>query len=247
MGLLLTAHSAGFCGAHYPQRMSSDPAQIAAFWNWFRDNKRAMDALDDPDEPFWDTALSALKNIHPGLEFALSSLEGPKEPEREFVLTASCDAELFPAVDAAIAAAPKLAGWKWVALKPPMGFDFVSEFEDLELDPRQMWFFPLRDSARPRELALRVAVPGITKRRAEQYFEAVAMILETGLGERSAASDLQDLEVVPPPENLKAEGYAPLPELPAYLKWNRANRLPARGWCGIAEWKSAIGQAGRPR
>jgi hypothetical protein len=222
--------------------MPPAPADIAAFWSWFRANKAAMDLLDDPDEPFWDVALAELAKIHPDLRFALSSLEeAPKGSDREFVLTASCDTELFDTVDAVIAAAPKLPGWIWVALKPPMGFDFVTEYEDLTLDPAEMWFFPVRDSARPRELALRVAVPGITRRKEDQYFEAVAMVLETGLGERSAATDLHDLEVVPPPQNLKAEGYAPLKELPVYLAWNKANRLPAKGWCGIAEWKRGAG------
>jgi len=201
-----------------------------------------MDALDDPDEPFWDEALDALARVHPDLKFALSAHEGAeKGADREFVVTASCDADLFPLVDALVAAAPKLPGWSWVALKPPMGFDFETEFEDLTLDPRQMWFFPIRDSARPRELGLRIGVPGYTKRRAEQFFDAVAHILETGLGERSAASDLVDLHVVPRPQNLKAEGYAPLSTLPAYLAWNRAHRLPSRGWSGVAEWKSGGG------
>jgi hypothetical protein len=212
--------------------------QVEAFWGWFRENKKRMDALDDPDEPFWDEALAALGKVHPDLKFALSAHEGAaKAADREFVLTASCDTELFPVVDAMVAAAPKLAGWQWVALKPPMGFDFVSEFEDLTLDPAEMWFFPLRDSARPRSLGIRVAVPGYTKRRAEQFFDAVAMMLETGLGERAAAMDLEDLDVIPLPPNLKAEGFAPLKELPAYIAWNRANRLPGRGWSGIAEWK----------
>ncbi|MFT3686106.1 MAG: hypothetical protein QM783_14495 [Phycisphaerales bacterium] len=225
--------------------MPSDLPAAAAFWSWFRQNKARLDLLDDPDEPLWDEALAELAKVHPDLRFALSSLEdAPKGADRELVLTASCDIELFATVDALVAAAPKLPGWTWVALKPPMGFDFESEYEDLTLDPAEMWFFPVRDSARPRQLALRIAVPGITRRREQQYFEAVAMILETGLGERDAASDLHDLQVVPPPEKLKAEGYAPLKELPDYIAWNKANRLPTKGWCGVAEWKG--GQQNTP-
>ncbi len=218
--------------------MTPSPAQVVAFWSWFRENKRAMDTLDDPDEPFWDVALAELAKVHPDLKFALSSLEGDAGGDREFVLTASCDTDLFETVDTVIAAAPRLSGWQWVPLKPPMGFDFISEFEDLTLNPAEMWFFPMRDSARPRSLGLRIAVPGFTRRRADQYFDAVAIVLETGLGERAAASDLEHMEVVPIPPNLKAEGFAPLTELPDYLEWNRANRLPARGWSGIAEWRT---------
>jgi hypothetical protein len=140
-------------------------------------------------------------------------------------------------VDKVIGAAPKLEGWQFIALKPAMGFDFISDFEDLTLDPREMWFFPLRNSARPRALGLKVAVPEFTKRRQEQLTDAVAMILEEGLGERAAATHVENLEVVAVPENLKAEGFAPLAELPAYIAWNKANRSPNQGWSGVAEWK----------
>ncbi|MBY0308295.1 MAG: hypothetical protein K2Q09_06105 [Phycisphaerales bacterium] len=216
----------------------------AAFWAWFTRNKPRLDLLDDPDELLWDEALAELAKVHPDLRFALSSLEdAPAGSPRELVITASCDTALFPVVDALVAAAPSLPGWTWVALKPPMGFDVETEYEDLALDAAQMWFFPIRDSARPRQLGLRIAVPGLTRRREGQYFDAVAMMLETALGEREAATDLHDLHVVPLPQNLKAEGYAPLKELSAYIAWNKANRLPAKGWSGIAEWKSGGGKA----
>jgi len=218
--------------------MNPDPAKVRAFWTWFQQHKAALDTLNDTDEPLWDDALAQLQAIHPAVSFALSEPQD-KDEDRDFVLTAECDTDLFPLVDEVIAAAPKLPGWQLIALKPAMGFDFVSDFEDLTLDPRTMHFFPIRNSARPRALGLRVALPEFTKRRQLQLVDAVAMILEEGLGEREAATHIEHLEVVAVPANLKAEGYAPLPELPDYIKWTKANRTPSQGWGGVAEWKNA--------
>lgn len=215
---------------------SASTASISGFWAWFKDHKGGMDRLDDIDEPLWDEALAELHKVSPDLSFALSEADGK---ERDFVVTAECDTDLFELVDRIIGGAPKLAGWQFIALKPAMGFDFVSDFEDLTLDPREMWFFPMRNSARPRALGLRVAVPEFTKRRQEQLTDAVAMILEEGLGERAAATHVEHLEVVAVPGNLKAEGYAPLAELPAYIAWTKANRTPSQGWGGVAEWMAA--------
>lgn len=225
-----------------PPEITSSPATISAFWAWFKSHKAEMDSLDDTEEPFWDEALAELHKVNPDLSFALSEADGK---ERDFVLTAECDTELFELVDRIIGAAPKLSGWQFIALKPAMGFDFVSDFEDLTLDPREMWFFPMRNSARPRALGLRVAVPEFTKRRAEQLTDAVAMILEEGLGEREAATHVEHLEVVAMPENLKAEGYAPLAELPGYFAWTKANRTPSQGWGGVAEWLESEKRMGR--
>lgn len=216
--------------------MTIDPDKVHAFWAWFTQHKTDFDALTETDEPFWDVALEQLTALDPGLCFALSDPDGGP---RDFVITASCDTDLFPVVDQIVAAAPKTPGWQIIPLKPAMGFDFVSDYEDLTLDPRTMWFFPLRNSARPRSLGLRIAIPEFTKKRADQLFDAALQILEEGLGERAAAGNIEHLEVCALPENLKAEGYAKLPELPAYIQWNKANRTPTQGWCGIAEWQSA--------
>ena len=223
----------------YSRGMKTDsvsPAAISAFWGWFTKNRASLDVLNDTDEPLWDAALAELQKLHPDLSFAMSEPDGSA---RDFVVTAECDTELFPLVDRIVGSAPTLEGWQFLALKPAMGFNFVSEFEDLELDPREMWFFPMRNSARPRALGLRVAVAEFTKRRQDQLTDAVAMIIEEGLGERAAAMNVEHLEVVAMPGNLKAEGFAPLPELGAYIAWNKANRSPSQGWSGVAEWKGS--------
>ncbi len=50
---------------------------------------------------------------------------------------------------------------------------------------------------------------------------AVLVILDTGLGERSAALDLQHTEVTELPTEPKSQGYIELPELADYIAWRK--------------------------
>ena len=56
---------------------------------------------------------------------------------------------------------------------------------------------------------------------------AVLVILDTGLGERSAALDLQHTEVTELPTDPESLGYIELPELADYVAW-RKKRLASR-------------------
>src|SRR6266536_1946461 len=76
---------------------------------------------------------SHLKRLDQRLWFEVSEPDGS---DREFVITAEGHAAAFPLVDAIVAAAPQIPGWRFISLKPPMGFDFVTTYENIQFDPR---------------------------------------------------------------------------------------------------------------
>lgn len=201
-------------------------ADIATFWKWFTQNHASLSALSSPDEPSWDLALVQLKHVHPALCFELSDpiSNGPSAGTREFVITAQGDANLFPLVDALIAAAPSLPSWTFVSLKPPTGFDFTTTYEGVPFDSKTMWFLPLNLTDRPTELGLKIGIPGLTKSMEAVAGNAIMIILETGLGERSAAADVHYVEYGELPDEPEKAGYIELPELPAYIAWRKRRR-----------------------
>jgi hypothetical protein len=192
-----------------------------AFWRWFQSNLTAFSRLENPDEPFWDEALAQLKQVDTGLWFELSR----GEDERELVITAEGKSELFPIVDTLVARAPQVAGWRFAALKPAMGFDFVTTYEGVRFDAAEMWFRPLTSPSRPSELGLRIGVPDLNPSIKRQAENAVLIILDTALGERDAATAVNHVEVVPLPDSPEAERYIALPSLQRYLEW-RKQRTP---------------------
>lgn len=195
------------------------PQQITAFWSWLKAHQEELDALESPEHPFWDELLEHLKLVDDGLWFEVSM---PGDGERELVITAEGDWELFPLVEAMVSVAPDLDGWEVVALKPAMGFEFGIQYEGLELDPRAMWFQPLIDEDAPEVLGLRVAMPGFDEEQEQSFANGLLVILDTALGEKSAASDVDVIEVCELPEDPQEEGFLPLPELTSYVEWRRS-------------------------
>src|SRR5208283_3759577 len=123
---------------------------------WFQAHRAGLDVLTDAAAPFWDVALGQLKQLDKHLWFELSK---PSGDDREFIVTAEGHADIFQLVDALVAHAPRSPGWQFIALKPPMGFDFTTTYEGVLFDPRAMWFLPLNSSSNEGDLGLRVGVP----------------------------------------------------------------------------------------
>jgi hypothetical protein len=194
---------------------------VEAFWNWFKVNEAGLRAALGPSDPLWNLALERLHGIDERLWIELSRPDGHI---REFIVTAQGNTAAFDVADALIAAAPEMRGWQMIALKPAMGFDFITEYEDLTLDSREMWFLPLENASAPGSLGLRIGIPGLEPERCSEALDAVLMMLDTGLGERTAATKVQHVEVSPLPPNPESDGFIELPELPDYLAW-RARKV----------------------
>jgi hypothetical protein len=202
--------------------MSDVQKLIDEFWDWFLAHRSDFDTLKDPNMPFWNAAVAQLKSLDGHLWFELSSnVDGT----REFIITAEGHHEAFPIVEAIAAQAPKVQGWKFIALKPPMGFEFVTNYEGIPFDPNVMWFLPLKRGSNRHDLGLRIGVPNLSPANKRQAENAVLIILDTALGERVAALDIGYVEVAVLPESPRSEGYLELKKLPSYIEWHKRKLL----------------------
>jgi hypothetical protein len=195
-----------------------DLTNVIDFWRWFSAHKQELDLMVDSDSALWAETLTRLKAIDTRFWFELSRPDGTP---REFILTVEGAKNAFPIAEATIAEAPVYPDWRFIALKPAMGFDFVTRYEEIDLDPKGMWFLPLESRSRPNDLALRVGVSNLTPEVLRQVSNGVLVILDTALGERSAALDISHVEVCALPDDPDAEGFLKLPELPNYISWHK--------------------------
>ncbi len=189
----------------------------AHFWAWFKENEDRLAAIDAHDDPFLNDALRQLQAVDDGLFLEVGTNCEPKE----FVITACGNTKLFPLIDILASTAPPIPGWQIVALKPAMGFDFKTNYEGIEYNPKKMWFLPLVKKHDPTFLGLRIGVEKLPSGGGEEAYNAVATILETGLGERSFAEEVGHLEVVALPAKPEEEGYMELVDLPRYIPWRK--------------------------
>ncbi|WP_431261049.1 hypothetical protein ACQ86G_13630 [Roseateles chitinivorans] len=202
-----------------PLDVDLDPQKINAFWAWLVSRQSDLDAMASPDDPFWDELLAQLQALNEGLWFEVSA---PGEGERELVITAQGEWELFPLVEAMVSVAPELPGWIPVALKPPMGFDFGIRYQGLELAADGIWFEPLVDPDAPEVLGLRIAVQGFNDDQEEEFANGLLIMLDTALGEKAAATDVDLVEVCEVPADPDDEGFLPFTELGSYLAWRKS-------------------------
>jgi hypothetical protein len=195
-------------------------AGIAEFWTWFAQHSNDLAQACSDTSPVLDELLQSLHGVHPDLYFEICTNSDP----RELIVTAEGRRELFPLADVVVAAAPRIEGWVFTALKPPMGFEFQTRYEGTTFDPRSMWFLPLESQSNPAALGLRVGIPEFVHVQEKSTKNAILVILDTALGERSAASDIQHVEVTALPAKPDEQGYIELTELADYIAWKKRKR-----------------------
>ena len=197
---------------------SDNHIAIGQFWSWFEKHKAEIGLLIETSDPLWDRVLSKLQIINKGLWFEMSRPDGN---DREFIITAESRTELFKLVETIASQAPELAGWQFVALKPPRGFAFKTNYEGISLNPKSMLFLPLEWSDAPEKVGLRIGVENFSESDRDSITNGVFVILETGLGERTFGADVHHVEVCLLPQESEAEGYFPLSNLTEYISWRK--------------------------
>ncbi len=200
-----------------PPRASPRQRQaITRFWAWFIEHAAQFSRLDTAEHALCDELLRRLKQIERWLSFEFCANARP----HHLIITAGGQQKHFPLVDEIVAASPPVDGWVITALKPASGFDFVMNYEGLEFDPRTLWFLPLERES-DHSFGMRVGIPSFDPDDELAAKTALWLMLETALGERTTATEVEHLEVTELPAAPATAGYIELTELAEYLAWRR--------------------------
>jgi len=202
--------------------MQNDLA-IDEFWEWFSlhsDRLRSVEGNANK-ESLLDEIMHRLHAIDAGLYLEVSK---PHGGVNDLVVTAEGMRALFPLVDAVIGRAPKLAGWKFTALRSPMGFGFGLKMGPIRLNPDEIWFLPLTVGAQQKHFGVRLAVDDIVSANAPGAANAAWILLDTVLGERRIAETIEHVEVEVLPDHARELGYFRLSELEEYLALRDSQR-----------------------
>jgi hypothetical protein len=186
--------------------------QHADFWRWFKDQANEFAVQTDSPrivDRIYETLCRVDKRL--GIEISEPDLSGV----REMILSANGFRELFSAAEELVSAAPELVGWRFIALKPPRGFDFVYRQDGQVLSPSEWSFLPLRDDEN--NLGLQIFIPGSETVLSNAILQT---IIETGVGEKEF-SDIRYLEYTQSPAALGQGSWLRLSSLPEFLEWQR--------------------------
>jgi hypothetical protein len=199
--------------------MDTASAEIAKFWNLFRQRAADLAASGSADSPAFDELLGHLHRIDPGLylEFCVNT------GDCELIVTADGDRSLFSLSRAVVVAAPMIEGWTIRALKPQIGCPETTQCEGLTLRLADITFDPLEREGTS-ELGLRIFVPGIEEKDIDAAHNALLRALDHILGEEKFAEAVQYIEVLPLPENVAREQFISISDLDAFIRWRQGGR-----------------------
>jgi hypothetical protein len=126
----------------------------SAFWTWFQVFAKRIPNHGIADE-LQNELLSHLQCYDRRLYFQICTNATP----RELIITAEGNADAFPSADELVTEAPVIAGWKFISLKPAMGFDFCRTDGVITLDVSKLWFIPTTSNAAPSKIGVIIGFP----------------------------------------------------------------------------------------
>ncbi len=194
------------------------------FWNWFKRNNSKYYYINqmidlEQKEKVLDDFLNQLHNYCDKLFFEIGGV--PNEPQ-ELIISAEGNKDYFHKVEALVSKAPNIDEWQIIAFKPPMGVDFITEYEGIKMNPHEIWFLPLDNEKDPKALGLRICLPNFDLKKEEIFLEGCYQLVDAILGEKSAALEINHIEVDKLPKNPDDKGLIELSELSKYINWRKA-------------------------
>jgi hypothetical protein len=201
------------------RRDPTEPAMKLApsgFWTWFRGFANRLPNDDIPDD-LQNELLSHLHCFDDRLYFLMSTNTSP----HELIITVEGNANAVSSADKLVNAAPQISNWKFISLKPPMGFNFTHRDGSISLDASKLWFIPTNSSDVAPELGVIIGFPDADFVLENQSVDTAYTILETGIGERSCMNDIHRVTVDDLPDDPESHGYMPLPRLADYIAFHK--------------------------
>lgn len=198
--------------------------QEEKFWQWFAKHQAEYLHLDDLDNQQKDLLLAQLlKQLHEYCNNLYFQIGGnPAKGRRELVISAEGNVEYFNVVKKLVEAAPKLNNWRIIPFKQPMGTDFITEYEGLELDPKKMWFLPLNNEHNPQMIGLRICVDNYDSEDPDKFKRGVYQVLDGILGEKATATEIDYLDVDDLSNyDINKDGLIELIEVREYINWKQ--------------------------
>lgn len=203
----------------------------ARFWNWFEERNEDFRFFREMDQ---EEIVSLFDELTEKLHLYCTSLyfemRVDEQNQGELVITANCDQEFFDDAEYLITQAPEINKWTFTPLIQADDDGGSIEYGDLELIAEDMWFTAVEDPDLPEKLNVVVHVSDYEYlKENENLDDAVFILLQSLLGEKSFAENINVYIVRDLPEPSAADEFPTLDTLPAYIAYLKSERNTAMG------------------
>jgi hypothetical protein len=197
------------------------------FWEWFKVNNSAYLFINEIEDKAEKQRLldNFMKHLHKYCDKLYFQIGGDREDDQELIITAEGNSDYFNTVEELIDNAPSIPNWKFIAfLQPNFNEDFHINYEGVVLASNEMYFLPLDHEDSPSLIGFRIGIKNYDQLKDNKWLQAtVYKIIDTLVGEKAFALDIDYIEINELPENPKGEGMFELTGLPSYVEWHKFN------------------------
>ena len=196
------------------------------FWNWFSENNKAYLFLNEIENDVKEELLQTfMKNLHAYCDKLYFEIGGFPGGDQELIITAEGNRDYFEQVETLIAEAPEIRGWTFIAFIQPREIDFKMDYEGVVLKAEEMWFLPLHNPKNSNGIGIRVCTMNYELIKDHKWLKsALYKSLDTILGEKSFALDIDYIDIAQLPDDPEQMGMIPLSQLPEYVEWKKSKR-----------------------
>jgi hypothetical protein len=168
-----------------------------SFWNWFIKNEKTFFKIiqnrERIDEKFLQEVMKRLQQLNSQLYCLAGMLD---DNTAELVITPEGDVKTIVFAEELVDAAPVLAGWRFTALKPAIGFDDISiEMDGYKFNNQTIGFFSTTHPDYPDEIEITLVHKDFNEKDETIISNGSAIYLDNALGELNAATMIDSLKV----------------------------------------------------
>ena len=195
------------------------------FWEWFERNNTEYASLNKKTKKEVNYWLNELKaHLRAYFKFLGCSLAIDNKGISTLIITVNGKAQHFEKVDAFVATAPEIPGWRINALEDPMPIDFSleKEIKMAGIHPAEMSFSFADDDTESG--CITIYHPLLTKENSRDFWRLAHAAVYNLLGERSFGLDIYELDIT----NLSASGDEVLrniEELPLFMGIGKSSMI----------------------
>jgi len=191
------------------------------FWNWFHRNEKTffkvVKGQGDIEKDFFNKLSPKLNELKDGFWYLTGMYD---HNTAELVITADGTIKNIVFVEELVAAAPKIGGWKFTALKPALDIKDVSiEMSGYKFDDVNLSFYSNDHSDYPDEIDITVVHNDLTEENKAVITNGIYIFLDNYLGELDFAVTIDNLQIAS--RNEAKKELIPIEKLKDYLKWRQ--------------------------
>jgi hypothetical protein len=169
------------------------------FWGWFQKNNdklKTYTGQTKKERQYWYRELCAHLKSYCGGNLFPDVIVNEEQGWAAMIVTAHGNPKYFNKIEKLVAQAPEIAGWKFLALYPPMPAHggLANEFPSVTIQPDEMFFAPIELALFDGQYNLEVYVEEKVEMTEELNGAAIKVVYNV-LGEKLAALNIREVAV----------------------------------------------------